>query len=32
MAKKEKKYGKEFKLKVVKVSFARGNVKDVAEE
>ncbi len=29
---RKKKYDKEFKLKVVEISFTRGNVKDVAEE
>ncbi len=29
---RRKKYDKEFKLKVVEVSFARGKVKEVAEE
>lgn len=32
MAEERKKYDKEFKLKVVEISFARGNVKDVAKE
>lgn len=32
MAEERKKYDKEFKLKVVELSFARGNVKDVAQE
>lgn len=32
MAVERKKYDKEFKLKVVEVSFARGKVKEVAEE
>lgn len=32
MAEERKKYDKEFKLKVVEVSFARGKVKEVAEE
>ena len=32
MAEERKKYDKEFKLTVVEVSFARGKVKEVAEE
>jgi transposase len=32
MAEERKRYDKEFKLKVVEVSFARGKVKEVAEE
>lgn len=32
MAEERKKYDKEFKLKVVEISFARGKVKEVAEE
>jgi transposase len=32
MAEQRKKYDKEFKLTVVEVSFARGKVKEVAEE
>lgn len=32
MGEERKKYDKEFKLKVVEVSFARGKVKEVAEE
>jgi len=32
MAEERKRYDKEFKLKVVELSFARGKVKEVAEE
>jgi transposase len=32
MAEERKKYDKEFKLSVVEISFARGKVKEVAEE